>query len=48
MREVRPRSKRLLVLGVGALLLAAFVVSRFVCVGAWLRYGIVVPVCPAV
>jgi hypothetical protein len=31
---------------VGGLLLAAFVVSRFFCVGAWLRYGIVVPVCP--
>jgi hypothetical protein len=46
MREVRPRSKRLLVLGGGGLLLVGFLVSRFVCVGAWLRYGVVVPACP--
>src|SRR3954447_13429153 len=46
MREVKPRSKRLLVLAAGVVLLAGFVVSRFVCVKAWLRYGVVVPTCP--
>jgi len=46
MKEVKPRSKRLLFLAAGVLLLAGFLVSRFVCVGAWIRYGVVVPTCP--
>lgn len=40
------RRRRALALLVGAGLLAAAIASRFVCLSAWIRYGIAVDLCP--
>src|SRR2546425_556294 len=46
MREVRAGSKWRWWAAAGVVVLVLFVASRLVCLGAWLRYGVVVRPCP--